>query len=87
MEKIYFKELNDIKEEIIKVDWGDLISRFTPNRPYIIIDVNYITKKTHDISVKTFLIKNDFGIGEWVYEDCFFNINGFRNKQLKSVLR
>ena len=86
MEKIYFKEKNDIDDDIIKIEWEESRSRFTPNRPYIIVETNYITDKRFETQVKSYLIKNDYGVGAWVYDSCFNKKEDFRNKLLNNLV-
>lgn len=87
MQKVYFKECLDIVDDITRVDCEEMKSRFTVNKPYVIIDINYITtKKADPVAVKCYLITNDYGVGEWVYDCFFYTKEEWRNKQLGIIL-
>jgi len=86
MKKIYFRELLDISDEFEKVNWIELKSRFTPGKPYQILEINYITQKKHKPSLKSYLVKNDFDIGEWVYSTSFLNHEEWRNNMINTIL-
>lgn len=87
MKKIYFREFDDISNELEKTDWLELKSRFTPGGVYPVLEVNYITQKNHKPSVKSYLIKNDFGIAEWVYGPGFLTKNERRDKIINNILQ
>lgn len=86
MKKIYFRDPEDISNELEKVDWLELKSRFTPSRVYQILEINYITQKKHNPSVKAYLIKNDYGIAEWVYGPSFLTQYEKRDKLINTIL-